>query len=242
MVHANGLEARRGECRHNSEYGSSQKRRQVVVDFRRAQRRNEGNQNHAQPHDERANLDIAEEMLDMALPYLAMQGEVDRAQKNEHHNDNLERRAMVIDNARRHRSHAARIERSNGKPKAVKERAHGRHANEEARHCGQNRANDDGRHRESHDEASRLHNVGNNVLASALRRIQRRINRTPEQAQRQSDNDNALAANALHGEAPRIIGDRHMVDILHQRTARRGPRAHSLEHRIEHAAIMARHI
>ena len=236
------MKARRRECRHNSEYGSSQKRRQVVVDLRRAQRRNEGNQDHAQPHDERANLNIAEEMLDMALPYLAMQGEVDGAQKNKHHNDDLEGRAMVIDNARRHRSHAARIERSNGKPKAVEERAHGRHANEEARRRGQNRANDDGRHRESHDEASRLHNVRNNVLAAALGGIQRRIDRTPEQAQRQSDNDNALTADALHGEAPRIIGDRHMVDILHQRTARRGPRAHSLEHRIEHAAIMARHI
>ena len=80
------------------------------------------------------------------------------------------------------------------------------------------------------------------MLAAALGGIQRRIDRTPEQAQRQSDNDNALTADALHGEAPRIIGDRHMVDILRQRTARRGPRAHSLEHRIEHAAIMARHI
>ena len=181
-------------------------------------------------------------MLDMPLPYLAMQSEVDGAQKNKHHNDDLERRTMVIDNARRHRGHAARIERSNSEPKPVEERAHGRHADEEARRRGQNRANDDSRHRESHEEASRLHNVRNNVLAAALRGIQRRIDRTPEQAQRQSDNDNALTADALHGETPRIIGDRHMVDILHQRTARRGPRAHSLEHRIEHAAIMARHI
>ena len=242
MVHANGLEARRRECRHNGEYSPSQKRRQVVVDLRRAQRRHERNQNHTQPHEKRANLNIAEEMLDMSLPYLAMQSEVDGAQKNKHHNDYLERRAMVIDNARRHRGQAARIERSNSEPKTVKERAHGRHANEEARRRGQNRANDNGHHREPHDEASRLHDVRNNVLAAALRGIQRRIDRTPEQAQRQSDNDNALTADALHGEAPRIIGDRHMVDILHQRTARRGPRAHSLEHRIEHAAIMARHI
>ena len=120
----------------------------------------------------------------------------------------------------------------------MEEGAHRFHAGKNAHHKQDNHGNCNGGKGNTADKANRIHNVGQHMLASALRRIQARSCLT-QKAQRKGHNDKAQATDKVHYEAPHVVGGGKVLQIDNERNARGGESGNRFHKGVEVRTVMA---
>ena len=80
------------------------------------------------------------------------------------------------------------------------------------------------------------------MLAAAFRRIQARAGAFAEQSKRHGYDDKAQTADVVHDEPPGIVGNRQMIEILHDRRPRGRNARNAFEERVEGVGVVARQV
>lgn len=83
----------------------------VVVKYEPARAKAHEHREQRNPDEDRANLDVLEEVAEYALPYVTVEHEVNAPKGGKHESANLERPAMERDDARSAARHASRSRR-----------------------------------------------------------------------------------------------------------------------------------